>query len=104
MNKEFIDYVWGFYGSPDGLYQEFFNGQLKFEQVTAATILVEGYFNKNKLYFEGTSIEREITRDFMLKLYDFPKIKTHPFDWLEYDLEYEPLIDKIIDWHNCAEN
>ena len=50
------------------------------------------------MYYEGTSMEREITRDLILKLFNYPPTRTHPFDFLDFDLEYEQLVNEIIDW------
>ena len=77
MNRELIDYVWSFYG-PGNLKSYFFKDKLLIQEVEVATGLVEIYFKLNNEYFEVGSFEREITRDLMLKMFNYE------YDYLEY--------------------
>jgi hypothetical protein len=98
MDKELIKYAWSFY-APGELYGDIFDNKLKKVEVVICTELVKLYFIEKNMYYEGTSLEREITRDLILKLFNYPPTRTHPFDFLDFDLEYDQLVNEIIDWY-----
>ena len=57
-------------------------------EVVICTELLRMYCIENKEYYEVGSYEREITRDLILKLFNYPSIRTHPLDFLDFDLEH----------------
>ena len=97
MDKDLINNVWRYY-APQKIYGKTFNNQLKKIEVIICAELLRLYFINKKLYYEGCSMEREITRDLILKLFDYPPIRTHPFDFLDFDLEYDQMVSQIIIW------
>lgn len=97
MDKGLVNNVWRYY-APQKIYGKTFNNQLKKIEVIICAELLRLYFINNNLYYEGCSMEREITRDLILKLFDYPPIRTHPFDFLDFDLEYDQMVSQIIIW------
>ena len=98
MDKELIEYTWSFY-APGELHGDIFDNKLKKVEVVISTELVRLYFIEKNMYYEGTTLEREITRDLILKLFNYPPTRTHPFDFLDFDLEYDQIVNEIIDWY-----
>jgi len=58
--KEFVDYVFGFYG-PKGIYTDFFKTPVTKAEIKAATKIRQATGQ-----FEGDSFDREAVRDIML--------------------------------------
>ena len=74
--EDFKKYVWSFYGRGEGIYKDFFDDNLKIEEVEKA---IEIRLSNMKLEFDGDSVDREIIRDIIFKMRD-PQAKTeHEF-------------------------
>jgi hypothetical protein len=98
MDKDLINNVWGKY-APQKNYGKTFNNQLKKIEVIICAELLKLYFIDNNLIYEArSSMEREITRDLILKLFKYPAIRTHPIHFLDFDLEYDHMVNQIIIW------
>ena len=61
MYKEFVDYVWGFYGN-DGIYESFFRGNPITKSYLVKVIERYAVINPN---FQGDSADRETIREIM---------------------------------------
>ena len=68
MDKKLIEYAWSFY-APDKLRGDIFDNQLKKVEVVICAELIRLYFIEKNMHYEGTTMEREITRDLILKLF-----------------------------------
>ena len=74
--KNFKEYFLSFYGPNEGIYKDFFDDNLKIEEVEKA---IKIRLSNMKLEFDGDSIDREIVRDIIYKMRD-PKAQTeHEF-------------------------
>lgn len=98
MDKKLIEYAWSFY-APDKLRGDIFDNQLKKVEVVICAELIRLYFIEKNMHYEGTTLEREIIRDLILKLFNYPPTRTHPFDFLDFDLEYDQIVNEIIVWY-----
>lgn len=58
--KEFVEYVYGFYG-PKGMYSNFFKTNVTKKEIKAATLL-----RIKSGQFEGDTFDREAVRDIIL--------------------------------------
>jgi len=83
--EEFKDYVWSFYGEDGGIYKDFFNNNLKIQEVEKA---IEIRLAITDLVFVGDSIDREIVRDIIFKL-------RNPALHVEYEHHIESIPEQI---------
>lgn len=61
--KEFVEYVYGFYGKEKGLYRDFFGSGVTRQEIKRALAV---RLENKKIPFDGDTIDREIVRDIIL--------------------------------------
>jgi hypothetical protein len=98
LKKELVDYAWSFYGSTDGHYSEFFDHSLDRSHLIEAVDILENYCHEKGYDFGTDSYHREVIRDLILTLYDYPEIQTMPIDGYHH-LEHGYTTDLISEWY-----